>query len=172
MSQRAPAAEDLEILLRSDFASFIALAFGIVNPGQRYQYSWQHAALAHLLQEVAAGQLKRLLVAMPPRYLKSLICSVALPAWLLGRSPTRRIICASYSNELAADHAAACRSLMKSADYRQLFPLTHIRRGQDSELDIGKGTGGRRLATSVGGTLTGRGGDIMIIDDPLKGHDA
>ena len=108
---------------------------------------------------------------MPPRSLKSVTASVAFPAYVLGHDPTRRIICVSYSGDLAKKHANDFRAVAEAPWYRDLFPGTRI--GQkDSESEIELTTRGFRFATSVGGTLTGRGGDMIIIDDPLKPDDA
>ncbi|MGB7404730.1 MAG: phage terminase large subunit [Pacificimonas sp.] len=111
-------------------------------------------------------------IEVPPRSLKSVCASVAFPAFLLGHDPTSKIITASYSADLAAKHAGDCRSVMQSAWYRQLFPKTRLSSTRNQELNYETTRKGYRYATSVGGTLTGRGGNIIIIDDPLKPEDA
>jgi predicted phage terminase large subunit-like protein len=114
--------------------------------------------------------MKRLIINMPPRSLKSIMASVSFPAFVLGHDPTRRIICVSYSGDLAKKHANDFRAVLESPWYKRLFPATRI--GQkDSEIEIELTERGFRLATSVGGTLTGRG-EIIVIDDPLKPDDA
>ncbi len=125
-----------------------------------------------LLQIVIdGGAIKRLIINMPPRSLKSVTASVAFPAFILGHDPTRRIICVSYSGDLAKKLANDFRAVAEARWYRALFPDTRI--GQkDSETEIELTARGFRLATSVGGTLTGRGGDLIVIDDPLKPDDA
>jgi predicted phage terminase large subunit-like protein len=123
------------------------------------------------LERVRSGKTKRLIINMPPRSLKSIVASVAFPAFVLGHDPTRRIICVSYSGDLAKKHANDFRAILESSWFQRLFPAARI--GQkDSEIEIELTARGSRLATSVGGTLTGRGGDIIIIDDPLKPDDA
>jgi hypothetical protein len=109
---------------------------------------------------------------MRPRSLKSIACSVAFPAYVLGRDPSRRFICVSYSGELAKKHSNDFRAILDTKWYRSLFPGTRIGPFKNSETEIELTRRGFRLATSVGGTLTGRGGDIIIIDDPLKPDDA
>ena len=121
---------------------------------------------------MAAGEIKRLIILMPPRNLKSICASVALPAWLLGRDPTRQIICVSYSADLAAKHARDCRAVMMAPWYQSVFPSTRIDPAKSAETEFMTTQRGFRLATSTGGTLTGRGGDILIIDDPMKPADA
>jgi predicted phage terminase large subunit-like protein len=109
---------------------------------------------------------------MPPRSLKSITCSVGFVAYVLGLDPTRRFICVSYSAELAKKHSNDFRTVLESNWYRSLFPRTRVGPYKNSETEIELTRRGFRLATSVGGTLTGRGGDIIIIDDPLKPDDA
>ena len=119
-----------------------------------------------------AGRLPaHLIVNLPPRSLKSYLVSVAWVAWLLGRKASFRIICASYSEELAHKFSRDCRALMESRFYKRVFP-THLSPKKSTETEFETTKRGSRLATSVGGTLTGRGGDIFIIDDPTKANDA
>ncbi|MGL4562711.1 MAG: phage terminase large subunit [Brevinema sp.] len=109
---------------------------------------------------------------MPPRSLKSICTSVAFPAWILGKDPSKRIITTSYSDELASKHARDCRAVMDTSWYKELFPLTRINPNKRTETEYETRQNGYRLATSVGGTLTGRGGNFIIIDDPIKPQDA
>jgi hypothetical protein len=97
---------------------------------------------------------------------------VALPAWLLGREPGTRIICASYSDELAAKFSRDCRALLETQFYKRIFPATRLNPKKASEGEFETTKRGSRLATSVGGTLTGRGGGVLIVDDPIKANDA
>ena len=118
------------------------------------------------------GKKNRLIISVPPRSLKSIASSVAFPAFILGHDPTKRVICVSYGSDLATKHANDCRSIIKSAWYRKLFPGTIVSSMKDTEAEFLTTRGGYRLTTSLDGTLTGRGGDIIIIDDPLKPIDA
>ena len=97
--------------------------------------------------------------------------TVALPAFLLGHHPTKKIVCVSYSHELATKHAIDCRAVMQSDWYQRLFPMTRIGE-KNTEMDFMTTQRGGRFATSVGGTLTGRGGDLFVIDDPQKPDEA
>ena len=105
---------------------------------------------------------------MPPRCLKSISGSVAFPAWLLGRDPSRRIVAVSYAEGLAEKHARDSLRVLEAPWYREVFPATRIARGRAARLDFETSRGGGRFSTTVGGTLTGRGGDIILIDDPHK----
>ena len=162
----------LRHLLRTDFCAFAEKTFGTVCPGQTFSPNWHLEAIGHALERVVGGETKRLIILMPPRNLKSICASVALPAWLLGRDPTRQIICVSYSTDLAGKHARDCRAVMMAPWYQAYFPSTRIDAGKTAETEFMTTQRGFRLATSTGGTLTGRGGDILIIDDPMKPADA
>jgi predicted phage terminase large subunit-like protein len=118
------------------------------------------------------GEVNRLIITVPPRNLKSICASVGFPAYALGHNPRRKIICVSYSAELARKHANDCRALMRSPFYNRVFPGTRISPSKDTELEFATTLGGYRLSTSTGGTLTGRGGNLIIIDDPMKPQDA
>jgi hypothetical protein len=164
--------EILNLVLRNDFASFVRMAFVTVSPGDSYSANWHIEAICHELSKVKRGETKRLIITIPPRHLKSICTSVALPAFVLGHDPTRRIICVSYSQELAVKHANDCRTVMNSDWYRRAFPGTKVDPGKNTETEVMTTQRGFRLSTSVGGTLTGRGGNFIIIDDPIKPTDA
>ncbi len=168
----APDARLLEALLRSDFRAFVHKAFTTLCPGQDYVSTWHVEAIARQLERVRRGEIRRLIINMPPRSLKSITASVAFPAFILGRDPSRRIICVSYSGDLARKHSNDFRALIEAPWYRRTFPNARIGPYKNSETEIELTERGFRLATSVGGTLTGRGGDILIVDDPLKPDDA
>jgi predicted phage terminase large subunit-like protein len=114
---------------------------------------------------------KRLAIALPPRHLKSHMVSIAFVAFVLGHDPTRQIICASYSQDLADKLSRDCRALMGAGFYRDLFH-TEFAPDKQAVPEFATTRGGFRLATSVGGVLTGRGADLIIIDDPLKAEEA
>ena len=157
-------------LLRSDLRFFVRKSFNTILPGTRYLPNWHIDAIVHQLMRVQAGDLSRLLINQPPRSLKSICVSVAYVAWLLGHNPSRRIIVVSYANELAAELHRQFRMLTDAAWYRALFPA--MRPARDSGSELVTTAGGSRFATSVGGTLTGRGADLIVIDDPLKAEEA
>ncbi len=160
----------LAALRRREFFAFLAKTFQEVNPGTSFQPTGHLELMADRLQQCYLGNINRLIVTVPPRNLKSISASVALPAWLLGHDATLRIICASYGAELAAKFARDCRAVMESAWYRHLFPGTRLMR--HAEMDLVTTQQGMRYATSVGGPLTGLGGSFIIVDDPLKPQDA
>src|SRR6266849_3108749 len=125
-----------------------------LTPGQTFIRSWHLDAIAWRLERVRRGEIKRLIINMPPRSLKSIAASVAFPAFVLGHDPTRRIICASYSGELAHKLSNDFRAVLASSWYQAIFPATRIGPYKDSEIEIELTHRGFRLATSTGGTLT------------------
>ena len=157
-------------LIRRDLHSFLRGVFPIVTPGTTFSPNWHVEAMTHALTQVLDGETRRLIITVPPRHLKSIVSSVALPAFALGRDPSRQIICVSYGDLLARNLADSCRAVMRSDFYQRVFPQTKLVKG--SEIELTTTARGTRFATSVGGTLTGRGGSLIIIDDPMKAQDA
>ena len=153
--------------MRQDVVSFIRKTFEAF-PGERLHLNWHIQAIAHALDQVRSGAIKRLIITVPPRHLKSITTSVAFPAYVLGHDPSKKFVCVSYSNELSTKHAIDCRTVMQSDWYRRLFPGTRISSDKNTEMEMLTTMRGGRLATSVGGTLTGRGGNIIILDDPMN----
>lgn len=158
-------------LLRKDFRAFAHRAFLELYPGTRFRQNWHHEVIAAKLEEVRHCQTTRVSINIAPRHLKSHTISVAYVAWLLGHDPTMQIITISYGQELADTFARGCRKLMASPFYQALFD-TRISPDRDSVSEFYTTKGGVRFSTSVGGVLTGRGADVIIIDDPLKTDEA
>jgi predicted phage terminase large subunit-like protein len=158
-------------LLGLDFRAFLLRVFQTVSAGDEFSSNWHQDAIAWALEEVEFGLNRRLIINVPPRSLKTIIASIGWPAWLLGHDPTRRVVCISYSGELAGKLARDCRKVMESAWYRRAFPAARLSK-RTAEHDFETLAGGGRFSTSVDGTITGRGGDIIIIDDPMKASDA
>jgi len=160
----------LQAILATDFSAFVEYVFGLLRPGTPFKRNWHIDAMTHKVSQVASGKVKRLIINVPPRHLKSIVASVALPAWYLGHNPSERVVCVSYSADLAKTHANDFRRVVTDPLYQAIFPKMLVARETDSEIHTT--LRGRRYATSIGGTLTGRGGNLTIIDDPLKPGDA
>jgi predicted phage terminase large subunit-like protein len=158
----------LDALLRRDLTSFTRKAFEEVNPGDEFLDNWHIDCLTWHLEKCYRGDIKRLIITLPPRHLKSICASVAFPAWVLGQDPTRKLICVSYSHDLARKHALDTRTVMESAWYRRVFRGTRFHPRKCTETELMTSRMGLRYATSVGGTLTGLGGNFLIVDDPIK----
>lgn len=163
--------QEYRTILRNDFVTFTERAFYELNP----QTPLLLAPYIHLigmhLENCRKGITKRLIINLPPRYLKSHCASVCMPAWLLAHDPSARIICASYGQDLADNLALESRKLIQSAFYRNLF-ATRLDPKKMAVNDFMTTKGGGRMATSVGGVLTGRGADFIILDDPMKPDEA
>jgi len=157
--------------LRLDFTAFAQRCFRELNPLVAFAMDWHVEVMTAKLAAVYEGQIRRLIVNVPPRYLKSLLGSVAFPAWCLGRRPGSQILCVSYAQDLADKLARDCRRIVTSEWYQRAFP-TRLSAQRQAVPEFETTAQGCRLATSVGGVLTGRGADIIVIDDPLKPEEA
>ncbi len=158
-------------LLRDDLFAFIHQSFMQLNSGTQFQPNWHIDVIASALEDCLLGDTKRLIINVPPRSLKSHCASIALPAFWLGHKPHEQVICVSYGQDLASKLAIDSRSIMQSAWYRFMF-RTRLSTNKQAINDFHTTNGGYRLATSIEGALTGRGADVIIIDDPLKPEDA
>ncbi len=158
--------ELLDAILRQDFNSFINKVFNTINPGIKYQPNWHIELISEYLQAVQNGDIKRLIINIPPRSLKSICIGVAWPAWILGHDPSKRIMSASYSQILSIKHSLDCRFIITSDWYQSIFPKTILSKKHNQKSKFLTTMNGFRFATSVGGSATGEGGDILIIDDP------
>ena len=155
-----------QALLRENLSPFTQKVFSTVDPGTAYLHNWHVDLIAEHLQACYTGDITRLIINIPPRYLKSITVSVAFPAWVLGKDPTKKIVCASYAQNLSTKHSIDTRLVVNSPWYRQLFPHVKLVGDQNEKTKFVTSDRGFRFATSVGGTATGEGGDILIVDDP------
>jgi predicted phage terminase large subunit-like protein len=162
----------LNAILRTDFTAFVQKVFLEVSPNAQYLGNWHIDLICHELEEMLAGKNPRLIVNIPPRYMKSIICSIAFPAYILGKNPKATIIAVSYNEDLSQKLALDCKRVMESEWYRDIFPHTRLSKNKKAIADFETSRGGGRFSTSVNGTLTGRGADYLIIDDPIKPDDA
>jgi predicted phage terminase large subunit-like protein len=162
----------LKAVLRNNFQAFSERAFATLNPSDDYQDNWSIRVVAHHLNRCAKREIRRLIILVPPRSLKSHMATVAYPAYLLGQDPSTRIIAASYGNDLAIKFSNDTRTIIKSDWYRNLFPATIISPDKDTQTLFQTTRHGLRYSTSVDGALTGLGADFIIVDDPLKASEA
>lgn len=160
----------LQALLAKDLTAFTEFGFGVVRPGVRLKRNWHLDAVTYKLSQLAKGYIRRLIITLPPRSLKSLCASVALPAWFLGHYPWERVVVVSYSDFLSRTHANDFRRIVNHPLYQATFPAMRLDRDTDREIVTTER--GKRIATSIDGTLTGLGGNLIIIDDPIKLGDA
>jgi predicted phage terminase large subunit-like protein len=131
-----------------------------------------HAVMASKFEEIAAGKLKRLIINMPPRHTKSEFASYLLPAWFLGRFPGKKIIQSSNTAELAVGFGRKVRNLVDSDVYTKVFPNVALRHDSKAAGRWSTNEDGEYFAIGVGGTVTGKGADLLIIDDPHSEQEA
>ncbi len=157
---------------RDDLFAYMRLIHDIVEPGAEFIDAKHLRAIAHHLQLVERGEIKRLAIAVAPRHFKSFAASVAFSTWLLGRNPNAKIICGSYGKELSHDFAKQARRVMRSDAFKAIFSGTRLDSNGQALKELITTENGRRCATSVDGVGTGKGADTIIIDDPMKASDA
>lgn len=131
-----------------------------------------HKIFAEKLERVAKGELKRLIVNMPPRHTKSEFASYLFPAWVMGRDPHTKIIQATHTAELAVGFGRKVKNLLDSEIYRDVFPEIELARDAKASGRWSTNEGGEYYAVGVGGALAGRGANLCIIDDPVSEQDA
>ena len=131
-----------------------------------------HAKMADAFERVARGECKRLIINMPPRHTKSEFASYLLPAWFLGKFPHKKIIQCSHTAELAVGFGRKVRNLVDSDQYAKIFPNVGLRADSKAAGRWATSHGGDYFAIGVGGTVTGKGADLLIIDDPHSEQEA
>ena len=159
--------------MRRSLKAFIKNCWPTIEPGREFYDNWHIDAISEHLQAVINGDIKRLVINIPPRHMKSISVSVALPAWTWTVQPQKRFLFASYASSLSIRDSVKCRRLIDSPWYQdhfgEMFKLTSDQ-NQKQRFDNDKT--GQRIATSVDGALTGEGGDVIVIDDPHNVREA
>lgn len=153
---------------RNSLTEFVRRSFGIISPNAEYSHNWHIEYICRKLEAAFRGEIKRLIINVPPRSLKSIMCTVAAPAWFLGKNPAIQIIGASYSQRLSFKHSQDTRFLMQSKFYGAVFPKTVLAKDQNEKGKFMSTARGQRMAVSVGASPVGEGGDIIIVDDILN----
>jgi predicted phage terminase large subunit-like protein len=125
-----------------------------------------HKIIADKLEGIATGELKRLIVNMPPRHTKSEFASYLFPAWMIGRKPKMKIIQATHTTELAVSFGRKVKNLLERDDYKEIFPDANLSADSKASGRWDTKAGGMYYAVGVGSNLAGRGGDLIVIDDP------
>tara|TARA_R100001086_G_scaffold176698_1_gene97546 strand:+ start:6432 stop:7898 length:1467 start_codon:yes stop_codon:yes gene_type:complete len=131
-----------------------------------------HRIIAEKLEKVASGEIKRLIINMPPRHSKSEFASYLMPSWFLGRNPKLKIIQATHNTELAVRFGRKVRDLIDDPQYKEIFPNTNLKEDNKSAGKWQTDVGGEYFAAGVGAAVTGRGADLFVIDDPHSEQDA
>jgi predicted phage terminase large subunit-like protein len=139
---------------------------------ENFIHGRHHEIMAEAFERVARGELKRLIINMPPRHTKSEFASYLLPAWFLGRFPTKKVIQTSHTAELATDFGRKVRNLVDSEAYKSIFPNVALQSDSKAAGRWNTSHGGTYFAIGVGGAVTGKGADLLIIDDPHSEQEA
>lgn len=168
-----PATRDALAKPDISLSEFIAQAWNVVEPGRTYIPNWHIDAIAEHLEAVSSGQITRLIINMPPRHMKSLICSVFWPTWEWTWKPWTRWLTISYANTLSISFATKSRRVINSNWYRDNWGQLYRLSGDQNVKSRYENTyEGIRLATSMLAQITGEGGDRIVIDDPHNVADA
>lgn len=143
---------------------------GMMWPG--FVHGRHHALMAKKFEDVASGKIKRVIINMPPRHTKSEFASYLLPSWYLGKFPKKKVIQCSNTAELAVGFGRKVRNLVGSEAYAKVFPGVHLRQDSKAAGRWATNEGGEYFAIGVGGTVTGKGADLLVIDDPHSEQEA
>ena len=165
--------QKLALECKDDFLKFVKFTMPVINNPNNIEESMfkdarHHRAIAKTLEQITKGKIRRLIITLPPRHGKSEMVSRRFIPWLLGKDPYKSIIFATYNEDFAQDFGADCRSIMSTPQFKQVFPKFQFRKGGASKSRIQTENGGMGVFVGRGGSITGRGGDVLIVDDPIK----
>ena len=163
-------------LLRKKEASdslykFVKQAWHVVEPSTKYVDGWHIEAICNYLEACVKGEIRNLIVNIPPRHMKSLLVNVFFPAWVWANNPHKKFIFTSYGEDLAIRDSVQCRKLITSSWYQSNWQV-ELRKDQNQKGSFENTNGGYRKSFGFGGGIVGEGGDFICIDDPLKPEDA
>ena len=159
--------------MKRSLKEFTKRAWPTIEPGREFYDNWHIDAISEHLQAVVEGDIKRLIINIPPRHMKSISVAVALPAWTWTIQPEKRFLFASYAGSLSIRDSVKCRRLIDSKWYKDHFGHTFkLTSDQNQKQRFENDQTGQRIATSVDGALTGEGGDIIVVDDPHNVREA
>lgn len=168
----SPFGRDYRVLLRQDPVAHLQKSFNILQPGSSFSSNWHYEHLAWKLTQVMRGQIRRLIITVPPRSGKSMLASISWPLFVLGHDPTRRILAISHTEGLAREFSLSRRTLILDPAHQAIFPRLQLTSQRPPDLELRTTDGGYIIAAGVGGAIHGMGADFAILDDPLKGLDA
>ena len=153
--------------LEGSLRRYVEQAWPLLEPVGPFLPNWHIDYLVEHLEAVTAGEITRLLITMPPRYMKSLLVSVLWPTWEWIHHPTRRWVFASYAESLAVKHSVDRRTVLQSAWYQDRWgDRVHLAADQNEKREFHNTRRGHMVATSIGGSILGKGGNRIVVDDP------
>src|SRR5690348_6518982 len=163
--------EQYRLKLESDLRAFVRHFWSILEPATPLRWNWHLDLLCDYLMLVARGECRRLIINVPPRSMKSLLCTVFYPVWRWISAPQQRFMFVSYSEELSTDHSLFRRNVLTSEDYRRFWGK-HVRLAHDQNLKTHyeNTQRGVMFSTSITGSATGKGCDELIVDDPMNAN--
>ncbi len=160
-------AEQLKRAAVRSFRAFVLQAWPILEPATAFLANWHLDLICEYLEAVTAGDIRRLVINIPPRYGKTLLVTVLWPIWEWLQQPANRYLFASYSEALAVQQSLDRRQVIQSAWYQDAWgDRVHLVADQNEKTAYRNTQRGLMVATSIGGTVTGRGGNRLIVDDP------
>jgi predicted phage terminase large subunit-like protein len=155
------------LLLENDFGGFVREAWPVLEPFTPFRDNWHIDLISEYLTMVRRRTIRRLIINVPPRHMKSLLVTVLFPAWVWTGEPQTRFICSSYADSLATKHNLDRRTLIESPWYQSLWgDRVTIAADQNQKTEFLNGARGHMIATSTGGSITGKGANFIIVDDP------
>ena len=159
--------------LQAKLAAFVRFFWPVLEPATPLQWNWHLDLLCDNLTQVAEGKCRRLIINVPPRSMKSLLCTVFYPVWRWIAAPQRRFMFVSYSEELSTDHSVFRRNVLNSERYRRYWGArVCLSEDQNRKMQYENTQRGVMFATSIAGSATGKGCDELIVDDPLNAQNA
>lgn len=164
--------ELLNALCREKFDAFAHKAFRVLEPANAFIYNWHIGAISEHMQALFDGEIKDLIINVPPRTLKSVQVAQLYPAWVMGKEPHHQFINASYAHSLAERNVMKCRQLIQSEWYRGLFPKVEISPDMNKKDYFTTTQNGQYKGTGIGGTITGFGCNTLLVDDALNPKEA
>ena len=157
----------LKVQAEQSLRRYVEQAWPILEPDVPFLSNWHIDYLAEHLEAVTAGEITRLLINIPPRYMKSILVSVLWPTWEWIHEPSRRWIFASYADSLSSKHSVDRRTVLQSAWYQHRWSdRVQLASDQNVKNEFLNTRRGHMIATSIGGSVTGKGGSRIVVDDP------
>jgi predicted phage terminase large subunit-like protein len=161
------------MMLAEDLAEFTRQAWTVLNPSRELAWSWHYDLLCERLTLVKMGVLRRLIINVPPRTLKSTLVTIIYPVWVWLTEPSHQFMAASYNSDLSEEHSLKRRNLLQSPWFARVSGnRVRLRGGRNRVDQFTNDKGGHMISASVGATAWGRGCDTAIIDDPLSAAQA
>ena len=160
----------LDASKRVDLREYTKSCFRILEPSTNYKHNWHIDIICDHLMALKAGQIKKLLINIPPRFLKSIVVNGSFCSWLIGHNPSVKILSTSFAENVVQDNCKYAKEIITSSDYKRIFPNAAIS-DKCTNTEFSTTKGGYWRGITVAGSVTGQGGDYLIVDDPHKALD-